>query len=244
MSRERFIHPEIVESEDWHSLGYEARVLFVSLIALADDVGRGKASERSLIGTVFAGRNVPLERFRKWRDELIHRGMAKFYIVGGSPFYELPNWAKYQNPRYVKQSKIPAYQPNYDLCTEPVQNLADSAGISQNLRTGRVGKGREGKGGEGASADTARTNGDIGFSDWWEELRPWFKAANRRLAYKQDALAHWKKHGLAEYADLIIERTKKQRQHYADAVRSGQDPPPPQDPHRYLKNRRYNDETP
>ena len=95
-----------------------------------------------------------------------------------------------------------------------------------------------------AAKRSVAANGDLGFPEWWEELRTWFKACNRRLAYKQEARKLWKAKGCANHHELIIERTKKQRQHYADAVRSGQDPPPPQDPHRYLKNRRYNDETP
>ncbi len=89
-----------------------------------------------------------------------------------------------------------------------------------------------------------RKNGDAGFAEWWEELRPWFKLANRRLSYKADALEYWKKQGLSQYAEQIRDRTIKQRQHYADALRSGQGPPSPPDPHRYLKKQRYNDETP
>ena len=237
MSRERFIHPEILESEDWHSLTCEARVLFVSLIAMADDVGRGKASERSLIGTVYSGIVVKPVKFRKWRDELSDRNMVRFYVVDGSPYYFLPAWDRYQKPRYVKASKLPEYQPNFDICTDSVQNLPDSAGI-----TARVGLGREGKGGEGLYNGESGLSPSDGFEEWWAELRPWFKAMNRRLAYKQDALKEWRKMRCSTKAGAIIDRTVKQRSHWMDSNRSGQRPIQPQDPHRYLKNRRFNDE--
>ncbi len=97
---------------------------------------------------------------------------------------------------------------------------------------------------EAASAKRLQHGADHGFPEWWAALRPWFKAANRRLGYKSESLEYWKAHGLAEYAELILERTVQQRTHYQDAVRSNERPVPPQDPIRYLKNRRYNDETP
>ena len=81
-----------------------------------------------------------------------------------------------------------------------------------------------------------------GFEEWWAELRPWFKAMNRRLAYKQDALKEWRKMRCSTKAAAIIDRTVKQRSHWMDSNRSGQRPIQPQDPHRYLKNRRFNDE--
>ena len=105
----------------------------------------------------------------------------------------------------------------------------------------------EGEGETEGETETEAANQTLqhcGFSDWWEELRPWFKAANRRLAYKAEALEYWKANGLAKYADQIVARAKEQRTHYQDAVRSGEKPVPPCDPHRYLKRKRYNDEMP
>lgn len=83
-----------------------------------------------------------------------------------------------------------------------------------------------------------------GFAAWWEELRPWFRAANRRLGYKAEALKLWKSKGCEAYTDEICTRTAALRNHYLDAQSRRQDPPPPQDPHRFLRNRRYNDEVP
>ncbi len=243
MSRERFLHPELLESEDYHSLSFAAQSLFVGLIVLADDEGRGKASPRSLIGTIFPGRGITAAKLETMQDELVKRDMVRFYKVEGSNYYMFPSWSKYQHPRYVKPSKVPVYQEDCDSFIRSVQVCADLRGIR-----GRVGKGRDGKGrvgdGKGVQSVQHADAPSRGFSEWWNALRPWFKAANRRLGYKSESLAYWKEHGLAEYADLIIERTIQQRQHYTDAVRSNERPVPPQDPIRYLKNRRYNDETP
>lgn len=87
-----------------------------------------------------------------------------------------------------------------------------------------------------------RNGSQPGFDLFWEQLRPWFKLANRRLAYKAEAAKVWRSMKCEPHADKIAARVKKQRQHFEDAQRSGQRPPPPQDPHRYLKNRRFNDE--
>ena len=95
----------------------------------------------------------------------------------------------------------------------------------------------------GLSPPEAKTSDD-GFDAWWEEMRQWFKLGNRKLREKTEAKKLWKTKRLHRYADQIVERTKQQREHYQDAVRSGQKPIEPQDPHRFLKNRRYNDETP
>lgn len=109
MSEQRFIHRRTFTSPDFNSLSPAARLLFLGMIATADDYGRGRGDALSLKMAVFPGDPFAPEQVRAWADEVARRGMARFYGVNGCLFYDLPNWPKYQHPKYKAASQVPPF---------------------------------------------------------------------------------------------------------------------------------------
>jgi hypothetical protein len=140
MSRQRFIHPCIFQSEDFLALSHGARLLFVGMFTLADDEGRGYGSPRSLAGSVFPGEPVDVG---PWLEEVVSRGLARVYVAKSGTYYDLPTWRKWQRPKYVIESRIPPYERSKSF------NFNDQPKVGpkwdQSGDTGRVGLGREEK---------------------------------------------------------------------------------------------------
>jgi hypothetical protein len=96
--------------------------------------------------------------------------IVRFYKVNGVAYYDIPNWDKYQYPKYKATSKIPAFSAESgEILYISTQNLPrtfpDVPGISQILPDhlprggdgrGEVGSGVEGMGGE-RDGETARS---------------------------------------------------------------------------------------
>lgn len=158
MSRQRFIHPEIFESQDFLALSHGARLLFIGLFALADDHGRGRGGEMHLSGSVFPGESVPI---RDWIGEVSARKLARFYEVAGSVYYDLPTWSKWQKPKYVADSKVPSFHAGAPIPTSSGPNPGQSgpeSGPNPDTGSNRVviGRGCNGDGLEQTCAPTAR----------------------------------------------------------------------------------------
>ena len=110
MSRQRFILPETFTSADFTSQSFGGRLLFLGLIATADDYGRGKANLRTLKAKIFPTDNVPLEQIGEWLVKLDETGVARVYTPHSVQYYDLPSWDKYQRPKYKSPSQIPQFQ--------------------------------------------------------------------------------------------------------------------------------------
>lgn len=156
MSRQRFIHPEIFESEDFLSLPHGARLLFIAMFTLADDHGRGRGGHSHLAGAAFPGEIVPIQ---DWIGAVTSRKMARFYEVNGSIYYDLPTWVKWQKPKYVAASKIPEFAPR-KVRAKPGTNLGQigpESGTNPDTGSNRVviGRGGEGRGGDPPSEGSA-----------------------------------------------------------------------------------------
>lgn len=106
----RFIHPELFESDSVASLPIQARFLWVGLIVLADDTGRGRASMRALAGRIFPSEKVKPTDMAEWISAIESAGMIQLYQEDGTIYYSIPKWTKYQSMRHVKKSLCP--KPN------------------------------------------------------------------------------------------------------------------------------------
>ena len=108
MSRERMIYPEIWDSEDFMSLSLEARILWLGLITLADDHGKGKFSPKLWGKKVFHGcSKVVQSSISKYAYEISQKGMVLFHELAGHLYYYIPKWDLYQKLKYKKRSFIP-----------------------------------------------------------------------------------------------------------------------------------------
>ena len=130
MSRQRFIYPEIFTSEDFTSLSYGARLLFIGMFTTADDYGRGRGTARSLKAAVFPSDDCTLNQVETWAQEVCSRMMVRFYQIAGAVYYDIPNWTRYQAPQYKAKPKVPSFQDDarslQGPCKDPQETLQGS----------------------------------------------------------------------------------------------------------------------
>ena len=149
MSRERFIDPRFFRSESVSQLSRDARLTLVGLFATADDFGRGRGSPRSVQLELFPDKDVTTDQVGGWLREIEAQGIARFYQINGSTYYDLPNWNLYQNPKYQARSKIPSFSQTPEkpggisqVQEKPVEIRENPADLDTGLATGRGGEGR------------------------------------------------------------------------------------------------------
>jgi len=151
LSRERFIDPSITRSEQVNALSPLARLLWVVVIATADDEGRRKASPFALKADWFVADQSSLQEIELWRNELAAQGLVRLYRDDDDePVLDIPKWKVYQKPRYKKASRIPQFpgagQIGVPHNTEAVQTCTDSVQTCTESPGTRVGEGRGGEG--------------------------------------------------------------------------------------------------
>jgi hypothetical protein len=109
MARKRMLSPDIWESESFSSLSDLGKIVFIGLISLADDEGRGKANPSLVKSTLF-----PYDEKRRVADikfalsEIARSMSTQFYSVNGNDYYLLLNWSKWQKIDKPSKSKLPA----------------------------------------------------------------------------------------------------------------------------------------
>lgn len=97
----RIIKDSIMTSETVGGLDDFAFRLFVSLICLADDCGRGRANPAIIRGQAFPLRDdVTKEQVEQALQELHDAGAVQIYRVNGTEYFWLPSWEKHQRVRY------------------------------------------------------------------------------------------------------------------------------------------------
>ncbi len=122
----KIIRDTLFESEKIANLSdFEFRV-WVSLILLADDAGRGDARPAIIKGRAFPLRNrITLKDVEDALHSLAANSCVSLYTVGGKPYYWFPNWSKHQRIRNCK----PKYPP-----PENNDNPPQSAAICGKMR--------------------------------------------------------------------------------------------------------------
>ncbi len=109
MARKRMLSPDIWESESFSSLSDLARLVFIGLISLSDDEGRGKANPSYIKSMLF-----PYDEGRRVADiksallEIARCMSVQFYSINGNDYYALTNWEKWQTINRPTKSKIPS----------------------------------------------------------------------------------------------------------------------------------------
>lgn len=99
----RIIKDSILTSETVGGLDDLTWRVFVSLIVLADDFGRGKANPAIIRGQAFPLReDVTAEQIRESLNRLAEVGALIFYQAEGVVYFCLPSWSKHQRLRYTK----------------------------------------------------------------------------------------------------------------------------------------------
>lgn len=167
MGRIRSIKPEFPQSETIGSLSRDARLLFIQLWTLADDLGRARASSRVLASLLYPFDDDAKDLIDGWLNELESRGCIRRYSVEGNHYLDIPNWLKHQRIDHPGKSHFPEYSRD---SREPSRALAPDLG-SRILDLGK----KE----SCAVAVATRTKLDEGFQDFWK-VYPKRKGANPR----------------------------------------------------------------
>lgn len=100
----RALHPEFFTDTGVAALSFPARLLFAGLWCHSDDYGRGRWLPKSIEGAIFPRDPVDIEALL---GDLVDAGMVVRYQVAQDFFYFLPNWEKYQTPKYRAKTSVP-----------------------------------------------------------------------------------------------------------------------------------------
>ncbi|WP_280188767.1 hypothetical protein [Nocardia gipuzkoensis] len=126
MARIRSIKPEFWDSPGVETLHPYWRLLYIAMWNWADDMGRGKAEARELMGFAFPrDEDMTLGEFRRGLGEVRRVFGVRFYKVGGRSFYAIPSWEKHQKIDKRSGARWPGPEEGEDY--DPVANRPTSA---------------------------------------------------------------------------------------------------------------------
>lgn len=108
MARIRTIKPSFWGDDNVCRLTWDARLLLVGIISMADDEGRFIATPQSVLGYVFPHESVSTARFHKLMSEITDTKIVALYEDRGRQYGCLPNWRKHQRISKPSPSPLPA----------------------------------------------------------------------------------------------------------------------------------------
>lgn len=107
MARIRTIKPSFWGDDDVNRLSWDARLLLLGIISMADDDGRFIASQSSICGYVFPHEDISPTRYRKLLSEVVDTGIVSLYKASGRQYGYLPKWRKHQKISKPQRSPLP-----------------------------------------------------------------------------------------------------------------------------------------
>jgi len=109
MARIRTIKPEFPQSDSIGKVSREARLLFIQLWTIADDVGRARASSRVLASILYPFDEDARGLIEVWLVELEREELIRRYEVDGTQYLDIPKWLKHQKIDRPSKSRLPAF---------------------------------------------------------------------------------------------------------------------------------------
>lgn len=108
MPRKRMIVPDIWIDEGFIELPVEGRLLFIGLISMADDDGKGRGSAKGLKSQIFpSDETIGASRIEELKAMLAEKMCVIFYRVNGKEYYLLHKWHKHQYISHPQPSTLP-----------------------------------------------------------------------------------------------------------------------------------------
>lgn len=104
----------MIESKTWQSfqvgqLNYRQRCLWIGLITIADDQGRGRAHPGIVRGALFPYDDIGLDEIQSDLEHLAELELIYLYKNDdGAPLYQIVSWWRYQRPTWSWPSDLPA----------------------------------------------------------------------------------------------------------------------------------------
>lgn len=109
MARIRTIKPEFPQSETMGKVSRDARLLFILLWTIADDLGRTRGASRMLASLLFPYDDDARDLIPAWLDELEDAAAIRRYVVDGDTYLEIRNWLKHQKIDKPSGPKCPGF---------------------------------------------------------------------------------------------------------------------------------------
>lgn len=119
MARIRTIKPEFPQSESMGRVSRDARLCFVSMWTLADDLGRLRGNSRMLASLLFPYDDDAPALIDSWLAELSAEGCIDRYEVAGSSYVQIANWLSHQKIDKPSASKLPSPEEGSRILANP-----------------------------------------------------------------------------------------------------------------------------
>ena len=189
MPRARNIKPGFFKNEELVELPFEYRLLFVGLWTIADRSGRLEDRPKRIKMEVFPADDVDIDRAL---DSLQDRGFVVRYVANGTPYIQVTNFERHQNPhKNEAPSSIPApEQHGASTVQAPEQHGATHA--DSLIPCSLIPEKTHMRSGERKNAPEQTR-----FEEFWA-------AYPRKKGNKSKAEATWRKRGLDAMADVIL----------------------------------------
>jgi hypothetical protein len=237
MARKRMLDPTLWDNEKFLSYPLITRLLWISLISLADDEGRGRASAKWWVGRVFPYDDeikpieidAALEALSEDERILLYPGR------NGTIYYQIMNWKKYQKVRFPSPSLFPPpdgndYGNDYgngfrnDYRTRLIRS--DQVKLDQEREEGGT------PGGSGGGSKTPEAPPELQGLELYQGYKPLIKRWDKlfpawQIAYPELDVAAQIKSAHAKELEWIPQKRKKDKIKYiGNWLRNAQKGPP------------------
>ncbi len=133
MARIRTIKPEFPHSESMGRVSREARLCFILLWTVADDVGRLRGNSRMLASLLYPYDDDAKNRIDGWLKQLSSEGCIARYEVAGTSYIEICNWLSHQKIDKPSASKLPAFDESSRIIENPREQSAMDLDLGMDL---------------------------------------------------------------------------------------------------------------
>lgn len=113
MARIRTIKPEFPQSESMGRVSRDARLLFIQLWTVADDLGRLRGNSRMLASLLYPYDDDAPSLIGGWIDELEREGCVVVYEVEGNTYMQIQKWEQHQKVDKPTASRLPEYSREF-----------------------------------------------------------------------------------------------------------------------------------
>lgn len=179
MARIRTIKPEFPQSESIGRLSRDARLLFIQLWTIVDDVGRARAASRLLASLLYPYDSDAPKLMDKWLAELEAAECIQCYQHDGASYLQIVNWSKHQKVDHPSASRLPEPPEVSREIREASRSLAPDLGPRTSTKDQDLGP-----------VPAMGASNDSGFEAFWEAWVPYEMSKGG----KQPALKAWTRH--------------------------------------------------
>lgn len=225
----RIIKESIYLSHTISQLSFDAAAFFFWLLPLPDDHGCCHLTPIVVKGRCFSLRDdVSIKDIEKWTAELEKNDLIRTWEEKNHLFAYFPTWKDHQRIRSQHHRKTP----------EPPSSVVNRCHLTSSDDNWRVHPNLNPN--PNLNIATSPPNGgdvDAFFLNYWEE----YPKRNNKKIGRKEAYNEWKKLSKEEQ-EKALEAIKMQVEHYNECKKTGQFVAEFPDAHRWLKNRRWEDD--